>query len=114
MAGKLTTHALDTMHGCGAAGLTVEVRRVSEPEQGYPSVVLDAGGRGVLLEDGLERGVYDLVFHAADYFRAKGVDLPDPPFLDTVSIRFGVSDPESHHHVPLLVSPYAYSTYRGG
>ena len=57
MAGKLTTHALDTMHGCGAAGLTVEVRRVSVPEQGYPSVVLDAGGRGVLLEDGLEDGV---------------------------------------------------------
>jgi len=114
MAGKLTTHALDTMHGCGAAGLSVEVRRVTAPEQGYPAVVLDDGGRAVLIEAGLERGVYELVFHAEDYFRARGVELPDPPFIDLVTVRFGVSDPDSHYHVPLLVSPYSYSTYRGG
>ena len=60
------------------------------------------------------RGVYELSFRVADYHRGCGLDLPDPPFLDVVTIRFGVSDPAGHHHVPLLISPYGYSTYRGG
>jgi 5-hydroxyisourate hydrolase len=114
MAGRLTTHALDTLHGCGAAGLTVALRRLDAPDEAWPSLALDAGGRGVLLEAGLERGVYELSFSVADYFAGKGVALPDPPFLDVVSIRFGVAEPEGHHHVPLLISPFSYTTYRGG
>lgn len=114
MAGRLTTHALDTTHGCGAAGLAVELRRLIAPERAWPSLALDAGGRGVLLETGLERGVYELSFGVADYFRAKGIDLPNPPFLNVVTIQFGVAEPEGHHHIPLLISPYGYSTYRGG
>ena len=58
-------------------------------------------------------GVYELVFHAGDYFRALGATLPDPPFLDQVLLRFGIAEPEGHYHVPLLVSPWYYSTYRG-
>ena len=58
-------------------------------------------------------GAYELWFHAGDYFRASGFDLPDPPFLDRVVIRFGISEPDAHYHVPLLLSPYGYSTYRG-
>jgi 5-hydroxyisourate hydrolase len=114
MAGRLTTHALDTMHGCGAAGLAVAVRRISPNERTWPSLVLDAGGRGVLLDGGLERGVYELSFDVAAYFEGRGMALPDPPFLDVVAIRFGVSEPDGHQHVPLLISPFGYTTYRGG
>jgi len=67
----------------------------------------------LLAGEALERGVYELIFHAADYFSALGVPLPDPPFLGQVAIRFGVADPGQHYHVPLLLSPFAYSTYRG-
>ena len=114
MAGRLTTHALDTMFGCGAAGLKVEVRRLSPSGERFPDAVLDEGGRAVLISDGLRKGVYELVFQVADYHRERGVALADPPFLDAVTVRFGLADPEGHHHVPLLVSPYSYSTYRGG
>jgi 5-hydroxyisourate hydrolase len=112
MAGRLTTHALDTARGGGAAGLKVELR----PAGGavVAVVTLDAAGRGVLLEDGLARGTYELTFHAADYHRASGQAVADPPFLDQVVIRFGVADANAHYHVPLLLSPYGYSTYRGG
>ena len=69
---------------------------------------------GPLLEGvALTAGAYELRFHVADYFRSGGTDLPDPPFLDIVPIRFGISDAEAHYHVPLLISPYGYSTYRG-
>jgi len=112
--GRLTTHALDTARGCGAAGLVVEVRRLSPTLAVLPGAVLDEGGRAVLVSEGLEPGVYELAFHVADYHRAAGVDLPDPPFLDVVPIRFGVADTGAHYHVPLLISPYGYSTYRGG
>jgi 5-hydroxyisourate hydrolase len=77
------------------------------------SAQLDDHGRAVVLETGLERGGYDLAFHVADYHRAHGVALTDPPFLDVVTIAFGVADPQTHYHVPLLLSPYGYSTYRG-
>ena len=114
MAGRLTTHALDTMFGRGAAGLKVEVRRVSPSEERFPDAELDEGGRAVLISDGLRRGIYELVFQVADYHRELGVALSDPPFLDVVTIRFGLPEPEGHVHVPLLVSPYGYTTYRGG
>ena len=112
--GRLTTHALDTARGCGAGGLVVDVRQVLPHAKALGAATLDEGGRGVLLAEGLEKGVYELVFRVADYHRAIGLDLPDPPFLDVVTIRFGVSDPSVHHHVPILVSPYGYTTYRGG
>lgn len=110
MSGKLTTHALDTVAGCGAAGLRVELRK-----DGYTvaDVTLDAGGRGTLGAT-LEKGRYKLVFHVADYHRTKRVSLADPPFLDEVVVAFGVSEPDGHYHVPLVFSTYAYSTYRGG
>ena len=111
MAGRLTTHVLDQMRGAGAAGLRVTLTRpgVAAPVE----IVLDRDGRGVLLEADLKPGHYALVFHVADYHRGVGVTLTDPPFLDQVTIAFGVADAGTHHHVPLLLSPYGYSTYRG-
>jgi hydroxyisourate hydrolase len=105
----LSTHVLDTMHGCPAAGLALRLE--------------DAGGAvlfaGTTNADGrcpgmpeLAPGCYALVFAVADYFAAAGVALPDPPFLGKVPIHFGVAG-EGHYHVPLLVSPFAFSTYRG-
>jgi hydroxyisourate hydrolase len=115
--GRLTTHVLDTMHGGPAAGVRVELRRVV----GDVMTVLrdartNADGRldgGLLSGDDLHPGRYEISFHVGDYFRARGVVLPDPPFLDVVPVRFAVADPAGHYHVPLLVSPWAYSTYRG-
>jgi len=107
---SLSTHVLDTAHGKPAAGVTL---------------VLTGGDgtelfNGVTNEDGrcaglprCEPGRYRFVFAVADYFRAQGVVLPDPPFLDVVSIDFGIAETGGHYHVPLLVSPYSYSTYRG-
>lgn len=111
MAGKLTTHVLDTARGVGAAGLAVSLRG---PDGAVlASAVLDDHGRAVLLADGLAQGVYEIVFEAAAYHRAAGVEIGEPPFLDRIAVAFGVSDPDAHHHVPLLLSPYGYSTYRG-
>lgn len=114
MAGRVTTHALDTALGCGAAGMTATLERVSPEPAAYPPVTLDAGGRATLLAEGLGKGVYALTFDVAAYHRAVGAPVSDPPFLDLVTIRFGVAEPDGHYHVPLLISPYGYSTYRGG
>lgn len=111
MAGRLTTHALDQVRGAGASGLRVRLRgpgSVAEVE-----LALDRDGRGTLLAAGLVAGRYELVFHVADYHRSVGVVLADPPFLDQVAVAFGIADAGVHHHVPLLLSPYGYSTYRG-
>lgn len=105
----LTTHALDTALGTGAEGLAVVLTRDGGT---IAEARLDAQGRARLTET-LERGTYELTFSVADYHRAKGVAIADPPFLDHVTIRFGVAEPTAHYHVPLLVSPYGYSTYRG-
>jgi 5-hydroxyisourate hydrolase len=104
---SLTTHVLDIASGRPAAGVAIELARDGEV---IATAVTNADGRtdGPLLER-LEAGVYELRFAVGDYFAAAG----DPPFLDVVPVRFGVSDPASHHHVPLLVAPWAYSTYRG-
>lgn len=111
MAVRLTTHALDLVRGTGAAGLRVTL---TGPSVAAPiELALDRDGRGLLLEAGLERGLHELVFHVADYHRGCGVTLTDPPFLDRVTIAFGIADAALHHHVPLLLSPYGYSTYRG-
>ncbi len=77
-------------------------------------MTLDAGGRAVLLEQGLASGVYALTFAVAAYHKAVDAPVSDPPFLDEVTVRFGVAEPDSHYHIPLLLSPYGYSTYRGG
>ncbi len=114
----LSTHVLDTMHGTPAAGMAVELYATGAGEPVLlKRLVLNADGRnpdGLLLEGaGLEKGTYRLAFEVAAYFRARGVALPDPPFLDRVALDFGIADPRQHYHVPLLVSPWSYSTYRG-
>ena len=114
----LSTHVLDTMHGCPAAGMTLELH-VTEGSSGtlIKRVTLNADGRnpdGLLLRnDELKRGTYRLIFDVAAYFRARHADLPEPPFLDRVTLDFGVANLAQHYHVPLLVSPWSYSTYRG-
>jgi 5-hydroxyisourate hydrolase len=115
--GRLTTHVLDTMNGCPAAGMRVSLYRL---EGDVPAllkqVVLNGDGRadGPLLEgDGFATGRYRLVFEVARYFRDRAVALPDPPFLDAVPLDFGLADAGAHYHVPLLASPWSYSTYRG-
>jgi len=113
--GRLTTHILDTAHGRPAAGVLIELRRapVHEP---VAIALSNADGRcdQPLLEGTLLLGgEYELLFHIGDYFRGLGIALADPPFLDRVSIRFGIASPDQHYHVPLLVSPWSYSTYRG-
>jgi 5-hydroxyisourate hydrolase len=114
----LSTHVLDTMHGCPAAGMALEL--YSTGAAGASLVkrcVLNADGRtpdGPLLDNAsLKKGPYRLVFDVAAYFRARGVVLPEPNFLDKVTLDFGVAHPEQNYHVPLLVSPWSYSTYRG-
>ena len=114
----LSTHVLDTMHGTPAAGMGVTLYRIGThgPEP-VKRLVLNADGRnpdGPLYDNAtLRRGRYRLVFEVAAYYRARGVELPDPPFLDEVPLDFGVADEKSHYHVPLLCSPWSYSTYRG-
>jgi 5-hydroxyisourate hydrolase len=116
--GHLSTHVLDTMNGCPAAGMAVELHRLNGSASGLlKSLALNADGRsgeGPLLDAAaMVAGRYRLVFAVAAYFRARGVALPDPPFIDVVQLDFGIADPADRYHVPLLVSPWAYSTYRG-
>jgi len=113
-AGRLTTHVLDTAAGRPAAGVRVVLRRLDGAAP-VADGVTNADGRmeRPLLEGAaFAPGTYQLEFHVGDYFRARGVDLADPPFLDVIPIRFGIAE-RAHYHVPLLVSPYGYSTYRG-
>lgn len=120
--GGLTTHVLDTAHGRPAAG--VPVRLFGRPDNGNGAGEEVPLAEGLTNQDGrcdrpllgpgaLRPGAYRLEFRVADYFRAQGARLTDPPFLDVISIVFAVSDETAHYHVPLLVSPFGYSTYRG-
>ena len=115
--GHLSTHVLDTAHGCPAAGMKVTLQR--EGAAGWTTlraVVLNHDGRadGPLLDAAaMAVGRHRLIFEVAPYFRARGVQLPEPPFIDTVQLDFGIADAAGHYHVPLLVSPWSYSTYRG-
>ncbi|RZU02393.1 hydroxyisourate hydrolase [Rivibacter subsaxonicus] len=115
--GKLTTHVLDTMHGGPAAGMSVELLRLGEAgPQSIKRITLNHDGRAdaPLLEGAeLKAGRYRLVFEVEAYFRGRGVVLPEPAFLGAVPLDFGIADTGSHYHVPLLASPWAYSTYRG-
>ena len=106
---SLSTHILDTAHGCPAAGVTVRL------VTGYECLfqgLSDADGRCPGLPE-VSPGSYRLEFAIAAYYRDLGVELPDPPFLDVVRIDFGIADGDSHYHVPLLAAPFGYSTYRG-
>jgi 5-hydroxyisourate hydrolase len=115
--GHLSTHVLDTAHGCPAAGMAVTLQRLDGPQaQTIKTLALNADGRadGPLLDAAaMAAGRYRLLFEVAPYFRARGVALPEPPFIDTVQLDFGIADAAGHYHVPLLVSPWSYSTYRG-
>ena len=114
--GRLTTHVLDTAAGRPAAGLSIALYRLEgETRTHLKTVVTNADGRcdAPLLQGAdFSTGEYELVFAAGDYLRAQGLALPEPAFLDKVPIRFGMAE-AAHYHVPLLISPYGYSTYRG-
>ena len=112
---KLTTHCLDTFSGKPAKGVKVEVYYISEKKEKLNSTILNDNGRTdkPLLEGAnFKEGQYELVFFIGDYFK-NITNLPNIPFLNEVVIRFGISEPDEHYHVPLLVSPWSYSTYRG-
>jgi 5-hydroxyisourate hydrolase len=111
---SLTTHVLDTSRGRPAAGVRIDAWSVDTDGRTrlIKSVTTDADGRARVLDE-VAIGRYELVFHVADYFRAAGSPLTDPPFYDAIPIRFAVAEPGRHHHVPLLVSPFGYVTYRG-
>jgi 5-hydroxyisourate hydrolase len=115
--GHLSTHVLDTAHGCPAAGMTVTLQRLDGTQvRTIRTLTLNHDGRadGPLLDAAaMAAGRYRLLFEVAPYFRARGVVLPEPPFIDTVQLDFGIADAAGHYHVPLLVSPWSYSTYRG-
>jgi 5-hydroxyisourate hydrolase len=115
--GRLTTHVLDTAGGTPAAGMRIDFAAAGgNGAQATRTVYTNAEGRTdepLLAGDAMRRGVFELTFHVADYYRRQGRALADPPFLDRVPIRFAIADPAAHYHVPLLCSPWAYSTYRG-
>ena len=116
MAGYLTTHVLDTARGCPAEGLKIELFRIDGDDRELLNTLsTNSDGRTdeqILPESRFSTGVYELVFHAGDYLDASGAPSEDPRFLDVIPIRFGMSE-ASHYHVPLLLSPYGYGTYRG-
>ena len=117
--GKLTTHVLDTANGCPAAEIRVEIWQLSDnPETRTLLTVTRTNANGrtdapVLTGTDFTVGVYELIFAVGDYFAAAGTAVSAPPFLDRIPIRVGIADPGAHYHVPLLVSPWSYSTYRG-
>ena len=119
MSGRLTTHVLDTTHGRPAAGVTVELWRLDRTSDRRDLVATartNADGRldaPILAGSDLRVGVYELVFDVGAYFANQGLALADPNFLGRVPVRFGVADASAHYHVPLLASPWSYSTYRG-
>ena len=114
MAAQLTTHVLDLVLGHGAGGLKVWVGRLGPEAAQLSEVELDAGGRAILVSgDAFQAGVYELSFRVGDYHRAAGL-VEGEAFLEEVPVRFRVADAGLHCHVPLLVSLYGYSTYRGG
>jgi 5-hydroxyisourate hydrolase len=115
--GRLTTHVLDTATGRPAQGMRIELHWLDgSVRQLVADLVTNEDGRcgGPLLEDdAFTAGLYELTFHAGAYFDAIGLDLPEPKFLDQVPLRFGIADASQHYHVPLLISPFSFSTYRG-
>jgi 5-hydroxyisourate hydrolase len=116
-AGRLTTHVLDTALGLPARGLRIELYRIDGSGRILVKSASTNGdgrcGEPLLAGPSLERGIYELNFHVGDYLRQQGTVLSEPAFLDEVPIRFGIHDEAQHYHVPLLVSPFGFTTYRG-
>jgi 5-hydroxyisourate hydrolase len=117
MAGKLTTHVLNTAQGCPGNGIPIELWLIRDNTRSLiKTLITNADGRtdeALLTADTWRSGTYELVFHVGDYFAQRAIGLTDPPFLDIIPIRFSIADIHQHYHIPLLVSPWAYSTYRG-
>ena len=115
--GRLSTHVLDTAQGKPAAGVKLVLSEIGRSARGVlREAVTNADGRTdvpLISGEPLRAGTYEITFHAGDYFRGAGTPLPDPPFADVIPLRFGIAEPEGHYHVPLLVSPWSFSTYRG-
>ena len=120
--GRLTTHVLDTANGCPAKGMEIGLFFIEGVEPGENdevelilSTVTNDDGRcdAPLLAGDMKPGIYELLFQVGDYYADLGTDVAVPAFLDQVPVRFGIADTDAHYHVPLLVSPFAYSTYRG-
>lgn len=119
MSGKLTTHILDTVHGCPAANVAIELWAI-DPASGQKTLLktirTNSDGRTdapVLIGDEFQIGTYELVFAIGDYFSQRQPSLSEPRFLDRVPIQFGIADRTAHYHVPLLATPWSYTTYRG-
>ncbi|HEY9768977.1 MAG TPA: hydroxyisourate hydrolase [Coleofasciculaceae cyanobacterium] len=117
MSGKLTTHVLNTANGCPAEGIAIALWQLDlnvDSKTLLKTVKTNHDGRTdePLLAEDLQAGIYELIFSVGNYFARYG-NYPDPLFLDQIPIRFGISDIQLHYHVPLLVSPWSYSTYRG-
>ncbi|MER3554621.1 MAG: hydroxyisourate hydrolase [Meiothermus sp.] len=115
---RLSTHVLDLAAGKPATGMRLELFKLGAPGErvSLKATTTNADGRTdepLLSGDAIETGVYELVFQAAAYLRSQGHNLPEFPFLDEIILRFGIADPQGHYHVPLLLSPFGYSTYRG-
>ena len=115
--GRLSTHVLDTASGRPAAGMRIDFSVLDGDHWRLVKTMrTNADGRTdepLLAAEAMARGEYKIEFHVADYFRAQGTSLPEPAFLDRVPLRFGIADAAAHYHVPLLCSPWSYSTYRG-
>jgi 5-hydroxyisourate hydrolase len=115
--GKLTTHVLDAAHGCPGSAIQIELYQVNgDSLQLLANALTNSDGRcdtPLLQGDDYHTGVYQLQFHVGDYYRARGTSVTEPAFLEVVVLRFGIDATQEHFHVPLLVSPYSYSTYRG-
>jgi 5-hydroxyisourate hydrolase len=114
--GRLSTHVLDTANGKPAAGMAIELFRIGDGRERLVSAVTNADGRTdapLMTGDAFRAGCYELVFQVGRYFQSMAAKTADPPFLDVVPFRFQIADQDGHYHVPLLVSPWSYSTYRG-
>jgi 5-hydroxyisourate hydrolase len=115
--GRLSTHVLDTANGCPAAGVRIELFRLEGAHrEAVLTATTNADGRTdapLLAGEAFRGGIYELVFHVGDYFRGRGTATSTPPFLDLIPIRVGLAEPDGHYHIPLLVAPWSYSTYRG-
>lgn len=118
MTGRMTTHVLDLSIGKPASGVMVELWRMGVNNQ-FELIQIcftNEDGRldsSLLEEESMKKGIYEIRFHIGEFYRKRGVAVDEPSFLDCVPVRFGISEPESHYHVPLLISPGGYSTYRG-
>jgi 5-hydroxyisourate hydrolase len=114
--GRLTTHVLDTASGRPAAGMKIELHVLASPVRLLKTVTTNADGRvddPLLADAELQSGEYELRFFVGDYLRQSGFKLTEPAFLEIIPVRFGIAEAQSHYHVPLLLSPFGYSTYRG-